>query len=126
MLREFDAVLPGTAEKLIRWAEEESAHRRSMESSAQAANIMNQSRHLEIVHYQSRATFRSDFVGQICGFIVCIACVVGAIWMGALGHEVAAGALCAIPTAAVIQAFRVGLFKKNKPSAPNTSKPNST
>ena len=34
ILKQFDQLIPGTGAKLIRWAEEEQEHRRSMERAA--------------------------------------------------------------------------------------------
>lgn len=113
LLRDFDEIVPGTSVKLIQWAEDETAHRRKMESQAQEANIASQRRQLEIAAYQSKATFRSDLLGQAAGLLVCLCCVIGAIWVGALGYTAVAVALCAIPTAAVVQAFRVSLLKRH-------------
>ena len=40
--------MPGTAARLIQWADYEQAHRRRLESEAQAANIKAQQRQLAI------------------------------------------------------------------------------
>lgn len=116
LLRSFDALIPGTAARLIQWAEDEQAHRRRLESDAQAANIVAQQRQLAVNEYQSHGVFRSDMVGQLCGFAVCLACVAGVVWLGIAGQTGPAIALAAIPTGAVIMAFRSNLFAK-KPAA---------
>lgn len=105
ILRQFDELVPGTAERLIKLAEEESHHRRELERLAQEANVSAQQRQLGIGEYQSRAVFRSDIMGQVAGLIVCLACVAGAVFVGEQGHEWTAAALAAIPTAAVVRAF---------------------
>lgn len=112
LLREFDLLIPGTAAKLIKWAEDEQLHRRALEQGAQTANIETQQRQVSIAEYQARAVFRSDLLGQTLGFIVCAGCAVGATWLGLTGNTGAAVALAAIPTAAVIQAFRASIFGK--------------
>jgi uncharacterized membrane protein len=112
MLREFDQITPGTAARLLDWAETEATHRREMERLSTVANVDIAAKQLEIAEYQSRATFRSDALGQLLGFIVCIACIAGAVWLGILGHAPIAVVLAAIPTAAIVQAFRIGMFRK--------------
>ncbi|MBI3903041.1 MAG: DUF2335 domain-containing protein [Nitrosomonadales bacterium] len=107
VLRGFDQLVPGTAERLINLAENESTHRRQMEKQAMDANISAQQSQLRIGEYQSKAVFRSDTIGQAAGLVVSLACIAGAVYLGANGHEVTAGVLAAIPTAAVIRAFFV-------------------
>lgn len=115
ILQQFDDLIPGTAARIIQWAEDEQQHRRALEREAQDANVAAQQRQLTIAETQSRAVFKSDLIGQVLGFVVCGACVAGAIWLSLQGHEGVAIALAAIPTAAVIQAFRAGVFRKPAP-----------
>lgn len=117
ILERFDEVIPGTAAKIIKWAEDEQQHRRAMESQAQAANIDAQARQVAIAEYQMRGVFRSDMVGQVFGLIVCVACIAGAIWLAVMGQASVAIALSVIPTGAVIYAFRGNLFSR-KPKEP--------
>ena len=63
LLRGFDDLLPGTAARLLQWADDEQMHRRRLESDAQAANIDAQRRQFSIADYQSKGVFRSDMVG---------------------------------------------------------------
>ena len=112
LLRSFDDLLPGTAKRLIQWAEEEQNHRRRLESGAQAANIDAQQRQISIAQYQSRGVFRSDIVGQVFGLVVCLSCISGAVLLALNGQPTVAGALTIIPTGAVIYAFRGHLFAK--------------
>jgi uncharacterized membrane protein len=115
MLLQFNQVAPGTAERLIQWAEDETKHRHHLEASAQAANIDAQKRQLEIADRQVAAVFRSDMVGQLSGLLVCLACVVLSFICAMHDHPVAATALAAVPCAAIIQAFRGNVFAR-KPS----------
>lgn len=117
LLRGFDDLLPGTAARLIQWAEDEQQHRRHLEREAQASNIAAQQRQLTIAEYQSRSVFRSDLVGQVLGFAVCAACVAGAVWLAVQGQPGVAIALTVIPTGAVVMAFRNNLFSKKPPAS---------
>lgn len=105
VLRGFDELVPGTAQRLIQLAEDESLHRRSLETAAMQANIEAQQRSLAIGEYQSKAVFRSDTIGQASGLIVSILCIAGAIY--ARNETAIALALAALPTAAVIKAFAI-------------------
>ncbi|AXW48142.1 DUF2335 domain-containing protein [Ralstonia solanacearum] len=105
ILEGFERLVPGSANRLIEMAEAESLHRRSLEDRAQAANIAGQEKQLFIAEYQSKVVFWSDTIGQIAGTVVSLACIAGAVWLAMNGHEVAAGALTAIPGAALIRSF---------------------
>lgn len=128
LLREFDAVQAGTSAKLIQWAEDEQAHRRTLEIGAQEANIASQKRQLDIAErqssaqielatYQAKAVKLSDVLGQLLGFSVCAGCAVGSYLLAMAGNTGGAVALAAIPTAAIVQSFRGKFFSDDKPSA---------
>jgi uncharacterized membrane protein len=105
ILRGLDEVVPGTAARLVKLAEEESLHRRELEMKANEANISAQKHQLVIADQQSKAVFRSDLIGQIAGFIVCLACICAAVFLGLNSHDWLAGMLALIPTGALIRAF---------------------
>lgn len=118
ILQQFDELIPGTASRLIQWAEDEQRHRQNLEREAQDANISAQRRHLEIAGEQTRAVARSDVLGQSLGFAVCLMCIGGAVWLALSGQPWVAGVLAGIPTAAVIQAFRSGVFASKRSDPP--------
>lgn len=105
VLRGMDELVPGTAAKLIKLAEDESLHRRKLELMAIEANIAAQQGQLTLSSQQNKSVFRSDLIGQIAGFIVCVLSIVSAVFLGLEGHEGLAAAVAAIPTAAIIKAF---------------------
>ena len=117
ILRGFDEVVAGSAQRIIKLTEDESLHRRALETKALEANISAQQRQVGIGEYQSRAVFRSDSIGQIAGLLVSIACIVGVIIVAIYGDDWVAVSLAAIPTAAVIRAFTV-----KRPSPPGENK----
>lgn len=112
LLRQFDELIPGTAARIIQWAEDEQRHRQAMEREAQAANVSAQQRDLDNVRYQTRAIVRNDALGQVLGFLICVGCAAAAVYLGLQGQTAVALGLVAIPTAAVVQAFRVNFFEK--------------
>ena len=106
LLRQYDALVLGAAERILVMAEKEAQHRQAQESQALNANVQAQKQQLDITEQQTKATFRSDAIGQVCGFIVSLICVVGAIYLAMNGQPIVATALAALPLAAIIRAFR--------------------
>ena len=105
ILRGFDEVVPGTAARLVKLAEEESAHRRGIESKITDANINTQQQQVLVAKQQSSAVARCELIGLVLGAVVCLSCVAGCFYLGTKGLERAAIALAVIPTAGVISAF---------------------
>ncbi|MCX7083930.1 MAG: DUF2335 domain-containing protein [Methylococcales bacterium] len=105
ILQGLDDLVPGTAAKLIQLALDESEHRRSLEIKVANANISAQQQQSEINLRQTKAVFRSDILGQIFGFLVCITSISLSGYLGYQNHETLAFAIAAIPTAAIIKAF---------------------
>lgn len=117
MLQQYDAARPGTSDLLIRWNEEEQAHRRRMETLVIEANIRAQQQQSELaarqveaqreaLMYQAQTVRSSDTRGQHQGWLLCAGAIAGAIYLAIAGHDWVAGVLAAIPTAAIIQSFR--------------------
>jgi uncharacterized membrane protein len=111
ILRGIDEIVPGAAARLIALAEQESNHRRSHEVKTIEANIAAQVAQVQINEQQTKAVFRSDMMGQIAGFLVCLCCIGASVYLGLNGHDWLAGGIAAIPTAALIKAF---VLIKNK------------
>lgn len=87
-LREFDDVLPGSAERIVRMVELEQAERHQ--------------------HEQKRldAAIRSQGLGKWMGFGLGVLCVVAAVasaWLGA--HPTVSIAIVSVPVMATIRAF---------------------
>jgi uncharacterized membrane protein len=97
--------VPGAAARLIKLAEDEAEHRRKIETMAIDANIATQQNQLALGEKQQKSVFRSDLIGQVFGLIVCLSSIAAAIYLGINGHDWLAGAIAAIPTAALIKAF---------------------
>ena len=110
ILREFNEIVAGSAELLFKSAGKQAQYRRDVQLKALEANIYAQQQDLEIRKAQSKSVFQSDMLGQIFGFVICIACIFGAIYAGKNGQLELSLALTAMPTAALIKEFFV---KKN-------------
>lgn len=104
-LDRYNKVIPGAAERILKMAESETAHRHQQEIQTLNANVNAQTRQLDIAELQTKKIYRSDTIGQALGFTVSIACIVGSVTLALNNLELAAAALAAIPTAAVIRAF---------------------
>lgn len=104
-LERYDAIIPGAAERILKMAESETAHRHQQEDHAMQANIALQHKQLDIAERQTRYAYRSDGIGQSAGLVISLSCVIGSVWLALDNHEWTAVALAAIPTAAVIKAF---------------------
>ena len=105
ILERFEALVPGTAQRMFQQAADESAHRRQQEDKINNGNIAAQAKQLQLSQEQTKSVFRSDLVGQIAGVVVAIASIGGAVYLALNDKQAVAAALSAIPTAAVIQAF---------------------
>lgn len=105
ILEGFEHIVAGCAEKIVNNALQESVHRRDVEQKSVDANIAAQKQDLNIKELQVKLIFRSDAIGQWCGFITCILCTCGAVYFGVTGKELLAGGFLALPSAAVIKAF---------------------
>lgn len=105
LLREYNQILPGAAERIIAMAENEGRHRQALENKAVDANIEAQKEQLSINKQQVTSTFRSDTLGQTFGFLISAGCIVGSIVSGLHNLTALSLALAAIPSAAIVKAF---------------------
>ena len=75
MYREYDRVLPGSADRILEMAEKQQAHRIAMESVA------------------LQASAKDSKLGQYFGFCLAVICIGGGIYLATQGQTVAAVAL---------------------------------
>jgi len=71
VLREYDKILPGLAERIVTQVDRQTEHRISLESKVIESDI------------------RRSRQGLVCGFVVSLTCVLGGIIAVVLGHDVA-------------------------------------
>ena len=97
-LARFEEILPGSADRIIRMAEEEGAHQRSIQKQDLLVSA------------------RIQFTGMAVGGVLCLLSLVLGYMLGSNGHTVAAGAMLGIPVASIIVAMiRVGQFFRRRP-----------
>lgn len=104
-LARFDEIVPDSARLIIENSLTESSHRRELQEKKLDADIAARDKDLDIKALQVKSVFRSDAIGQWCGFAICVICVCGAVYFGYEGKEVLAGGFLLLPSAAVIKAF---------------------
>lgn len=95
-LRDYNAVLPGAAERIIAMAEKEADHRRQIDTKILDAQIADA--------VSARVQVKR---GQYCGLSACLTVVVSACVVAAMGHEVAGSILGASGLAGIITSFVV-------------------
>jgi uncharacterized membrane protein len=89
LLQGYEKVFPGCAERIVKMAEEQSAHRRALEQARLAA------------------TNRTERLGQVFGFIIAMTAVLGGVYLAAIGKNALAvtsiiGALTTLLTVFVV------------------------
>ncbi|MGY1488846.1 DUF2335 domain-containing protein [Methylobacillus pratensis] len=106
ILQGYEDILPGAAERILVMAENQSQHRIEQEKKVLDANEKIRLMQAEINRSQVRWVGVSDFVGQLFGLVVSLACVGGGVWLVYLEHDWAGAALFSIPIAGIIKAFK--------------------
>lgn len=92
MLREYEQVLPGLAERLVQLTEKEQKHRHGSDHTAYTLAIR----------------------GQSMAFAVVVIIILAAVYFGATGNPVLAGILVGIDLAALVTAFIAGKYLADK------------
>lgn len=106
ILSQYDAVVPGAAERILRLAESQVEHRHHQEALVNQANIKTQDRQIALAEHQTKLVFRSDAIGQACGFLVSTGSVIGCVYLAIIGQPWVAVALASLPLAGIVRAFR--------------------
>ena len=86
----YEKILPGAAERILKMAEEQSAHRRSLET--------------KVIH----AGIASSNKGLIFGFIIGISGFVVVGYCASLGYQILAGVIGALDLASLVGVFVYG------------------
>jgi uncharacterized membrane protein len=97
LLKQYDALSPGTAARIIKMAEDEAEHRRRMEN--------------EVLAIQSRdqiAYRRSEMLGQAFGLGIGVAAIAGAVIAAVHGAQIAAAFIGTGGVTSLVTAFILG------------------
>lgn len=96
ILRKYDEIHPGLAERIIKMAEEEAAHRRIMESEVTAVQARDQT------------AYRRSELGQVFGFATGLAAIGGAALAAVKGAQIAASFIGTAGVTGLVTAFIMG------------------
>lgn len=94
-LAQYDAVLPGTAARIVDSFDEQRRHRIGME------------------RMEAADTRLQRWLGSICGAIIGIAAMFGGIWLVATGHDTAGATIACGGVGALAGVFVVGSWQRN-------------
>lgn len=94
MLEHYERILPGAATRIFKMAEDQSAHRRTLEAKVISADITSRTR------------------GQNYGLAIALVGLGSATWMAVTGHTVSASIIGGIDLIALVTVFVVGHQKK--------------
>ncbi len=96
ILRKYDEIHPGLAERIIKMAEEEAAHRRIME------------REVTAVQARDQTAYRRSELGQVFGFATGLAAIGGAALAAVKGAQIAASFIGTAGVTGLVTAFIMG------------------
>ncbi|PZN72123.1 MAG: hypothetical protein DM484_24990 [Candidatus Methylumidiphilus alinenensis] len=105
-LYQYESIVPGSADRLIKMAEEEAKHRHKLESESLNSDISARNRQLDIADQQGKAVFRSDALGQYLGAFISFASIAGCVFLALRGQPWVAVGLVGLPLAGVVRALR--------------------
>jgi len=108
ILKRYDEVMPGIADRIVAEFQAESLHRREQEKAA--------------LHAESREAMR----GQLFAFLTVVAAFITVGWLGWLGHPAAAGAVAGTTIVGLVIAFIQGRKQPTVPPQDNAVQPSSS
>lgn len=114
LLSNYEAACPGSAERIMRWAEQEAEHRRAAELAIINAQIE-----------ESRREFSEARCGQICALVITLAALGTGAYTAITGHEWAGGIIGVGGVGGIVTTFILGKRKagEGQPQAPPNKKP---
>jgi len=96
ILRQYDEIQPGFAERLLRLTEDEANHRRQVTARAQRYELFETT------------------LGQVFGLLVALAALGATVWLGVLGLETAASIVGGTTIVGLVGAFIAGRQRSDK------------
>lgn len=87
VLKEYNEAVPDAAERILRMAEGQTAHRQNLETKVVTSDIWK------------------SYAGVVAAFVIVITALVVGGWVAAIGQWQAAIAIAGLPTAAIVWAF---------------------
>jgi uncharacterized membrane protein len=97
LLGRYEQICPGSADRIIRMAEQEAEHRRSAERTIIDAQIVDMNKQ----HTESRR-------GQICALVITLAALAAGVYTAMAGHEVAGSIIGVGGIGGIVTTFILG------------------
>src|SRR5688500_16942969 len=101
ILRDYDSIIPGAAERILQMAECEYKHRHSLEDRELNANIQLNNEKIRIYSQEVELTSKMALRAQSFGFFLSLLAIVGASVLAFYGHDGVAMVFGAIPCGAL-------------------------
>ncbi|MCA8037114.1 DUF2335 domain-containing protein [Burkholderia arboris] len=112
VLRDYDLMIPGSAERIIQMAERQAEHRQELELTSLNADIEARDNQLAAEQARVSGIIWNERIGQILGWTVAAACVGGAVLGMVRGASpITIGLFLSLPVAGMIKALRSGNHK---------------
>jgi len=99
ILAKYNEIVPGSAERIIKWTEEQSTHRQRLESAAITAQILESKR------------------GQWIGAVISVLFLIGSVWVTLNGHNWVGAVLGGGTVVTLVTAF-VGSKRQQRTDLP--------
>jgi uncharacterized membrane protein len=106
-LANYDRIVSGAAERIIRMAEDQAAHRRELEMRSLDADREAAQMKMAIESDSIRGPIVNERIGIVLGWTIAAACVGGAVFSAVRGYgALVVGAFLCLPVATIIRAIR--------------------
>lgn len=89
-LKEYEVILPGLAERIVKMAENQGTHRISLESSVVKSQLTQSGR------------------GQLLGFAISIICLIATVWLALNNHDTVAAIVGGTTLVGLVTVFVLG------------------
>ncbi|WP_445494341.1 DUF2335 domain-containing protein [Pseudomonas sp. 8(2025)] len=110
LLREYNDVVPGLAEEIVRWTTSQTGHRQGIENRA-----------MSIDEKLSTWYVVEVLVGQLFALLISFAVIAAVVYLALEGREIAASAIGAVGFSGIIIAFITG--RRKRASSENNDSP---
>lgn len=95
-LREYESILPGSAERILQAFEQQTLHRQSLEDRVITSDI------------------RRSYIGLFAGFIVAMTAICGGLYVAVTVSPIAGATIASAPLAGLVGAFIYGTSSRRR------------
>lgn len=113
-LKKYEQILPGAAERLFKYAEQETAHRQTIENKRNDADIKANEAITDNYNLQIKSEIKQQLVGLICGVGISITAIIASVYSVIISaHPTVSIALVSIPVSTMVKTI-IDSWRKNK------------